>query len=580
MEINDFDKLVKEHLESMEIAPSSGLKKGLAFKMFFKNLLLFHKVKLLLVLFVATSGAYVGMNYFGADKESLNGETQFVKGVQENANELEEVNEISSVSTQVNEIEEINERSSVNVQVDEKEKQQYSTTENEIDENEMSNSEKKADADVAISSINKNEGSSDIKNEEKSLEVQSVKSSENVAAVSSEKKNSVESEEPPSAKKEIESDVSSNDEITATKETLLDLNEKASTETGTILTEEAISEKIAIVAQKEKELEESVREESVIEEGVVVDIEKVEKIPGGIETKIELDNSLPSIVAVPSLSDDYANDPKKRGFTIDAYVTPVNYVDIDNELDASLEEYYWDFYKEFGYVKSDVAGGMNVNYNWNNFKIGTGLQLNTFRDYKSNYKYLYLPNFMSGMGVSNISTAVVYEQDTAFVFYADHKNKELHTEIENEYNKYSCLKIPLTLGYELDLKYVSLELNAGVEYGHLIKAKGVEVKYGEVENDPVQVYFYSDKYMDLMSRKSDNLNKHQFALLANATLRVRLTQSFDFYSSFNYTQSQKGIYNEEYFLQKTYKNYGVKFGLTYYLNKRLKLKETSSTSFE
>ena len=59
--------------------------------------------------------------------------------------------------------------------------------------------------------------------------------------------------------------------------------------------------------------------------------------------------------------------------------------------------------------------------------------------------------------------------------------------------------MPLTLGYEFDFKYLSLELNGGVEYGHLINSSGVEVKSGSVVNDPVPVYFYSDKYIGMMS---------------------------------------------------------------------------------
>ena len=93
------------------------------------------------------------------------------------------------------------------------------------------------------------------------------------------------------------------------------------------------------------------------------------------------------------------------------------------------------------------------------------------------------------------------------------------------------------------------------------------------------VYFYSDKYIGMMSRKSENLNKHQLAILANATLRVRLSPSFDLYSSVYYSQSKTGIYAGNYFMQKTYKNYGAKIGVTYYLNKRLTLNETTRASF-
>ena len=186
---------------------------------------------------------------------------------------------------------------------------------------------------------------------------------------------------------------------------------------------------------------------------------------------------------------------------------------------------------------------------------------------------------VGGIITPAVSSAVVYGEDTAQVFYADPLNNELHEEIENEYNTYTYLKVPLTLGYEFDFKYLSLELNGGVEYGHLINSSGVEVKNGNIVNDPAPVYFYSDKYIAMMSRKSENLNKHQFAILANATLRVRLSPSFDLYSSVNYTQSKTGIYKDNYFMQKMHKNYGAKIGVTYYLNKRLTLNETMRTGF-
>jgi len=298
-----------------------------------------------------------------------------------------------------------------------------------------------------------------------------------------------------------------------------------------------------------------------------------------IETEIALNNSLPSPIAIQPI-DDYVTNPKKRGFTIDAYYSTLNKVDIDNTLDDDLSEYHWDFYKEYDYVKTGSRGGVNINYNWNNFKIGSGIQLSTLRDYKSVYKYYFMEGSSSGgITTPTISSAVVYGEDTAQVFYADPLNHELHREIENEYNTYTYIKVPLTLGYEFDFKYLSLELNAGVEYGHLINSSGVEVKRGNVVNDPVPVYFYSDKYIGMMSRESENLNKHQLAILANATLRVRLSPSFDLYSSVHYSQSKTGIYSDNYFMQKMYKNYGAKIGVTYYLNKRLTLNETTRASF-
>ena len=89
MEINDFDKLVKEQMSKMEVAPSSGIKKALAFKMFFTNLILFHKIKLVAVLLLISSGVYLGVNY------SENGASSFSEGNNELVKEEVDVNNSS-----------------------------------------------------------------------------------------------------------------------------------------------------------------------------------------------------------------------------------------------------------------------------------------------------------------------------------------------------------------------------------------------------------------------------------------------------------------------------------------------------
>lgn len=540
MEINDFDKLVKEQMSKMEVVPSSGMKKALAFKMFFNNILLFHKIKLVAVLFLISSGVYVGVNY------SENGVSSFSEGNNKIVDNAAVNKEVDSDNSSV----------------------QNNNLANYSEKNE-SNSEVKLQKEIAPKQ-NINKGI--IKDEERNGESYSAVDTDNDPKETT-------------------------NSIASTTEKLIPSDEKESTTVKSVaIVKQAIEEEdvaknisessnskspiggsnepktVASNSDNNFSLETKIDEEKSIQQFAIID-------PVIIETKIVLNNSLPSPIIINPI-DDYVSNPKKRGFTIDAYYSAFNKVDIDNTLDEDLSEYHWDFYKEHDYVKTGSRGGVNINYNWNNFKIGSGLQLSTLRDYKSIYKYYFMQGSSAGSNIiPTVSSAVVYGEDTTQVFYADPLNNELHKEIENEYNTYTYLKVPLTLGYEFDFKYLSLELNAGVEYGHLINSSGVEVKPGNVVNDPVQVYFYSDKYMGMMSRKSENLNKHQFAILANATLRVRLSPSFDLYSSVNYTQSKSGIYHDNYFMQKTYKNYGAKIGVTYYLNKRLKFKETTRTSF-
>ena len=535
MEINDFDKLVKEQMSKMEVVPSNDIKKALAFKMFFNNLILFHKIKLVAAILLISFGVYIGVNY------SENGESLFSEA---NNEVVKEGVDINNSSIQNNNLADYSVKSASDTEDNlQKEIAPKQNINKEIIKEEETNSESYS---AASKDSETKETNNSIKNTTEKLiasdqkQATAIKSVANVTQVIAEEQVDKKISERSNSKSAI---VGSNESKSTT------FNSDNSSSSETIISEEASIQKFDIIN------------------------------PVVIETEIVLNNLLPNPIVIQPI-DDYATNPKKRGFTIDAYYSTLNKVDIDNTLDDDLSDYHWDFYKEHDYVKSGSRGGVNINYNWNNFKLGSGVQLSALRDYKSIYKYYFMQGSSSGgITTPTVSSAVVYGEDTAQVFYADPLNNELHKEIENEYNTYTYIKVPLTLGYEFDFKYLSLELNGGVEYGHLINSSGVEVKRGNVVNDPVPVYFYSDKYIGMMSRKSENLNKHQFAILANATLRVRLSPSFDLYSSVNYTQSKSGVYEDNYFMQKTYKNYGAKIGVTYYLNKRLKFKETTRTGF-
>ena len=535
MEINDFDKLVKEQMSKMEVVPSTGIKKAIAFKMFFNNLLLFHKIKLVAALFLISGGVYLGVNY------SENGASSFSEGNTEVVNKEVDVN---NSSIQNNNLADYSVKNESNLE---------------------DNLQKEIAPKQNINNGNiKEEGT-------KGVSSSDVAKDNEIKETTNSIKNTTQ--------RLIASDYK---QATPIKSDAIVTQVIAEEQVDKYISESSNS-KSAIVGSNEPKTTASILDNNFSLGPIIpedVSIQKFDIIhPVVIETEIVLNNSLPSPIVIKPI-DDYVTNPKKRGFTIDAYYSTLNKVDIDNTLDDDLSEYHWDFYKEHDYVKTGSRGGVNINYNWNNFKIGSGIQLSTLRDYKSTYKYYFMHGSSSGgITIPTVSSAVVYGEDTAQVFYADPLNNELHKEIENEYNTYTYIKVPLTLGYEFDFKYLSLELNGGVEYGHLINSSGVEVKRGNVVNDPVPVYFYSDKYIGMMSRKSENLNKHQFSILANATLRVRLSPSFDLYSSVNYTQSKSGIYHDNYFLQKTYKNYGAKIGVTYYLNKRLTLNEATRASF-
>ena len=527
MEINDFDKIVKEQMEKMEISPSESSRKALAFKLFFANLIVFHKWKLYTGFFVLVGGIYVSSLFINPEENTI----------QKNEN-------IVTVDT---DIDVTSEESLTNTNIDKNE---------HVNTNEISEVTPEKGIAENSSFSNKNTASTVNKNST---------STDNYTNSSIQKSNKVNSNSSNEANLLVE-------KHTFTDNSSLQNEIENTTKSGSIASDNntVLTEK---TAQKNSSKNDLVDQRVI--DATTEDMEKATIIPGEITTEVSPENTLPNPIPTPQL-DDYANNAKKRGFTIDAYFSPINKVDIDNQLDASLQEFNWDFYKEFGYVNSGTNGGLNINYNWNNFKLGTGFQINTLRDYKSKYEYYFLPPFF---GNQFISGAIVYEQDTSLVFYVDPMDKELHKELQNPYNTYSYLNIPLTLGYELDLKYLSLEINGGIQYGRLIKATGIEVRTGEIINDPLSAYYYNDKYIGMMTRKSDYLNKNQFALLGNATLRVRLSPSLDIYASVNYTSSKKSIYKDNYFLQKTFNSYGTKFGVTYYMNKRLKIRDTTAPKF-
>ena len=68
--------------------------------------------------------------------------------------------------------------------------------------------------------------------------------------------------------------------------------------------------------------------------------------------------------------------------------------------------------------------------------------------------------------------------------------------------------------------------------------------------------------------------------VANAIVRVRLTRSLDLFSAVRFQYNKNNIMGDDYLLQKTYKKYGLNFGITYHLNPRLALKEMVTPIFK
>jgi hypothetical protein len=144
------------------------------------------------------------------------------------------------------------------------------------------------------------------------------------------------------------------------------------------------------------------------------------------------------------------------------------------------------------------------------------------------------------------------------------------------------LRIPLTLGYEFSFKRASFEINAGVEYTRLMKASGISYKNGYVDVGirPVPYYYYENMIATTYQNNMSSIRVNNWNYVANAIVRCRITRSLDLFSSFRFQYNTNNIMGDNYLLQKTYKKYGLNFGVTYHLNPRLSLKEMIAPSFD
>ena len=315
-----------------------------------------------------------------------------------------------------------------------------------------------------------------------------------------------------------------------------------------------------------------------------------------LDSKIQIKATIPltqkhiidSVELVPLISakaSDYSNNKSKRGWSIDAYFSPFSRVDIDNKLVPSFQDYWWDFYKEYDMKKSGYSGGFNVSYNLKNFKINSGFNLFQIFDYKPKYEYytevdsifvFSSLNELSLFSIDYISGLQVFGQDTAVILYVDPNDSRLIDEINNQdANRYTYFKIPITLGYEFSFKRFSFELNGGLEYSRLVKSSGISFKNGYVDVGirPYPYYFYDNMVATTYSNNSQAMKINNLNYVANLISRVRLAPSIDFFSALNFQHQRQNIMAGDYLLEKTFNRIALNFGVTYYLNSRLNLEE-------
>ncbi len=297
-----------------------------------------------------------------------------------------------------------------------------------------------------------------------------------------------------------------------------------------------------------------------------------------IEAKI--DNELVEFVNKANFSDDYAME-KNGKISIDAFFTPYNQTKIVNHVNEKYSNNWWDFYKEEGYVNSQLEAGIRINYDWKNIIVSTGFNYDKIIEHTPKYIYEKSDNesLMNLLNVSEISGVQVNGVDSAhYVFYTA-QDKELITSLtENQSNSYHYVSIPLKLGYEFEASKFSIIVQGGLSYNRLIGAKGNYLrKYESKEN--IDVYYNQGIELALLSRKNQMLKSSYFSFIASIAGNARLTSSLDLFGEFTYYKSQDLITKNDYFNGKKLTNFGTNFGIKYYLQPRLNNNKTTQQLF-
>jgi hypothetical protein len=296
--------------------------------------------------------------------------------------------------------------------------------------------------------------------------------------------------------------------------------------------------------------------------------------------KNEMDNELVDFVNKAYYSDDYAKE-KNGKISIDAFFTPYNQTKIVNRVNEKYANNWWDFYKEEGYVNSQLEAGIRINYDWKNIIMTAGFNYDKIIELTPKYIYEKSDNesLMNLLNVSEISGVQVNGVDSAhYVFYTAQDEELITSLTENQSNRYHYVSIPLKIGYEFEASKFSIILQGGLSYNRLVGAKGNYLrKYESKEN--IDIYYNQGIELALLSRKNQMLKSSYFSFIASIAGNARLTSSLDLFGEFTYSKSQDLITKNDYFNGKKITNFGTNFGIKYYLQPRLNKNETVQQLF-
>ncbi|MCB9187769.1 MAG: hypothetical protein H6599_00665 [Flavobacteriales bacterium] len=486
-----FDRMIKENLQEMQVAPSAGMKKVLGWKLFFQNLIVFHKVKVIAGLLFVTSGSTF---YFVSNSSEVGWNDQvtaMLKSSTDDQNILV-----------VEQIENVEDHSSKDSDI-------QNVAENKTDDNIVNNE--------VYTNVNQN--SSDKKNEKVGTEKWNNPNLSNTNA-----KNSVKSN---TSKVQV---VQSNENNLVSK-----------------------SEDLATTSLENEEFvslyHEDHRSISLLSESNLTTPQE-----GG-----EM-GTLPSIV----------EKGVYRELSFDLYKGLVGQSELESHLSNSIHrQYYWDFHGEKDVLNMNVIGGANVNYTFGSgifrIKASTGVSYYQLNDQRANYEFNEITDedWLEFFNTDELSWVNTFGKDTCMQCFYAHKTDELLEQMEQEYNQYSYLRVPLQIGTQLNFRYVSVDLLGGVDMNILTHSKGLYVQEGLNPNYE-RFYYWDDLQLSTLSKGNEMLKKSFTSWTFGANFRVRITKNFDLLAGYQINKSMGSITKDSYLMDKSLKSSNATVGLTFY----------------
>lgn len=509
-----FDRMIKENLQEMQVAPSAGVKKALGWKLFFQNLLVFHKIKLALgvLAITGTSALYIALPDLSDESLLSHIVLPSIKAVPIEDQFTDEIivkQEVKSIAEENN--------AGFEPSSNAKNKEQNSA--------------------IITNESNVNNSNDQFIAEEETTKESSDEMQENQQTVSAAESKS------------------SNSGVKVDNLPIEDkgVNEEESTAT--------------MVSQNNESL-------NVEEEGnASSDMEQADLFlaePNGVDLVSEA-----SLITPQEAEDIELNFAPGvyQELSFDAYKGLMGQSEIQSELESVIhQKYYWDFHGNNDVLDMNVLAGVNVNYSIGarifRLKANTGISYFTINDTKAVYEFEEItdPAWLSFFNTDELAWVNTYGEDTCTQCFYAHNTEELQTELKKEYNQYSYIKVPLQLGAQFNFKYVSLDVLGGVDMNFLTKSQGLYVKEGLNPNYE-RFYYWDDLQLSTLSKGNEMMKKNFMTWSVAANFRVRLTRQLDLLAGYQINKSFGSLTNDDYIMAKTLKSSNASVGITFYPNR-------------